>query len=136
MTRFINKKFIPSVLGAYLMGVKEKTEREKLSSEMKKLARDSDARFWRDIARRIEKSKDSLVEVNVGKISRYSSNGETIVVPGIVLGSGRIEEPVNVAALYFSKSAETKIKEAGGKTLSFRELMKENSKGKDIKILG
>jgi len=134
--RFINRKFIPSGLGAYVMGVKEKEERDRLSSEMKKMARENDSRFWRDIATRIGKSKDGIVEVNVGRISRYSASGDTVVVPGVVLGAGRIEEPINVAALYFSKSAEKKITEAGGKTLTLSDLMKENKKGTNVKILG
>lgn len=118
------------------MGVNEKATRDELSKEMRKIARESDSVFWKDIAKRISKSKDNITEVNVGKISRYSSSGQTVVVPGIVLGSGRIEEPVNVAALYFSKAAETKIREAGGKTMTFSDLMKENSKGTGLKILG
>ena len=118
------------------MGVNEKDEREKLALEMKKTALDNDSRFWGDVAKRIRKSKDNLVEVNVGKISRFSSMDDTVVVPGIVLGSGRIEEPVKVAALYFSKAARTKIEEAGGKAITLRELMSENSKGTKIKIIG
>ncbi len=118
------------------MGVNEKGEREKLALEMKRAALESDSRFWGDIATRIRKSKDNLVEVNVGKISRFAATDETVVVPGVVLGSGRVEEPIKVAALYFSKSAKSKIEEAGGKTMTFRELMNENSKGTKIKIIG
>ncbi len=118
------------------MGVNEKKEREKLALELKKTAIANDSRFWEDIAKRIRKSKDSLVEVNVGKISRYASADSTVVVPGVVLGAGRIEEPVKVAALYFSKSAKSKIEEAGGKTLTLNELMNENAKGTKIKIIG
>ncbi|HDD72605.1 MAG TPA: 50S ribosomal protein L18e, partial [Candidatus Aenigmarchaeota archaeon] len=44
-----------------------------------------------------------------------------IVVPGVVLGSGEITKPVSVAALRFSKSAEEKIKKAGGKCMSLEE---------------
>ncbi len=118
------------------MGVNEKDKREKLALEMKKTALENDSRFWGDIANRIRKSKDNLVEVNVGKISRFAPTDSTVVVPGVVLGSGRIEEPVRVAALYFSKSAKSKIEEAGGKALTLRELMSENAKGTKIKIIG
>ena len=118
------------------MGVNEKDERERLAIEMKKTALENDSRFWGDVAKRIRKSKDNLVEVNVGKISPFSSMDDTVVVPGVVLGSGRIEEPVKVAALYFSKSARSKIEWAGGKAITLRELMSENSKGTKIKIIG
>jgi large subunit ribosomal protein L18e len=41
-----------------------------------------------------------------------------------------------VAALYFSETARKKITEAGGRILSLEELMIENSKGSNIKIMG
>ena len=118
------------------MGVNEKDERERLALDMKKTALENDSRFWGDIAKRIRKSKDNLVEVNIGKISRFATSDDVVLVPGIVLGSGRIEEPVKVAALYFSKSARSKIEDAGGKAITLRELMGENSKGTKVKIIG
>ena len=118
------------------MGVNEKDKREKLALEMKKAAVENDSRFWGDIAKRIRKSKDNLAEVNIGKISRFAATDDTVVVPGVVLGSGRIEEPVKVAALYFSRTARSKIEEAGGKAMTLEELMKENSKGTKVKIIG
>ena len=118
------------------MGVNEKDERERLALDMRKTALENDSRFWGDIAKRIRKSKDNLVEVNIGKISRFATNDDVVLVPGIVLGSGRIEEPVKVAALYFSKSAKSKIEDAGGKAITLRELMSENSKGTKVKIIG
>ena len=118
------------------MGVNEKDERERLALDMKKTALENDSRFWGDIAKRIRKSKDNLVEVNIGKISRFATSDDVVFVPGVVLGSGRIEEPVKVAALYFSKSARSKIEDAGGKAITLRELMGENSKGTKVKIIG
>lgn len=118
------------------MGVNQKEARQKLASAMKKLAKENDSRLWKDIAERLEKSKDGIVEVNVGRISRYANTGETVIVPGIVLGSGDIDEPINVAALYFSETAKKKITDAGGRILSLEELMKENSKGTNVRIMG
>lgn len=118
------------------MGVDQKEARQKLANAMKKLAKENDSRFWKDIAERLEKSKDRIVEVNVGRISRYAGTGDTVVVPGVVLGSGDIDEPISVAALYFSETARKKITEAGGRILSLEDLMNENSKGSNIKIMG
>ncbi len=118
------------------MGVNQKDARQKIANSMRKLAKENNSRFWKDIANRLEKSKDRIVEVNVGKISKYAEAGETVIVPGIVLGSGNIDESISVAALYFSETAKKKIIEAGGRTLSIEELMKENAKGSNIKIMG
>jgi len=58
------------------------------------------------------------------------------VVPGKVLGAGRIDHPVHVAAFSFSDQARFKILRAKGKCLSILELMEKNPKGTNVKILG
>jgi large subunit ribosomal protein L18e len=72
----------------------------------------------------------------MSKLNRYTQKGDTAVVPGKVLGVGRIEHPLNVAAVAFSKLARTKILKAKGKCLSFYELMEKNPKGSQVKIIG
>ena len=58
-----------------------------------------------------------------------------MLVPGKVLGSGEISGGQTVAAFSFSDVAKTKIAASGGRTLSIRELMDENPKGKGVRIL-
>jgi len=106
-----------------------------LISLLKDTSRQNDANVWRDIASRLESPSRNYAEVNLSKINRYASGGETIVVPGKVLGSGVLETSVKVAALNFSQSAETKIREAKGQCLTIEELLKDNPKGSRIKIL-
>jgi large subunit ribosomal protein L18e len=48
---------------------------------------------------------------------------------------GELTKPVIVSAWRFSNPAEEKIKKAKGKTLTIRDLMKENPKGTKVKIL-
>jgi large subunit ribosomal protein L18e len=59
-----------------------------------------------------------------------------VVVPGKVLGAGRIDHPVHVAAFTFSEQARSKILRAKGKCLSILELMEKNPKGTNVKIIG
>ena len=61
-------------------------------------------------------------EVNIGKIDKLTKEGDTVAVPGKVLGNGSLTHSVNVAANSFSKSAAEKIKGAGGKALALKEL--------------
>ncbi len=58
------------------------------------------------------------------------------MVPGKVLGAGKIDHPINVAAFAFSDQARLKILKAKGKCLSILELMKKNPKGANVKIIG
>lgn len=101
-----------------------------------KISAEKNARIWKDIAERLARPKRLYSEVNVSKIQRYANEGETIVVPGKVLGGGNIYKAVTVAALDFSKSAREKITRAGGRCLSIRELTEINPEGSNVRIMG
>jgi len=107
-----------------------------LIRSLRKKARESQAGIWRDIANYLSRSKRRRVAINVSRLNRCTQKGETVAVPGKVLGAGRIDHPINVAAFAFSEQAKSKILEAKGKCLSFSELVEKNPKGTNVKILG
>ena len=107
----------------------------KLIDELLKASAINDAPIWKDIAERLAKPKRLYAEVNVSKIQRYAKEGETIIVPGKVLGGGKITKAVTVAALSFSESARRKIIEAGGKCLTIKELLEINPTGSGVRIM-
>jgi large subunit ribosomal protein L18e len=72
--------------------------------------------------------------VNLSHLNRHTTNGETVAVPGKVLGSGEIDHPIKVAAFAFSKRAKSKILDAKGKCLSIQELAEMNPKGTSTRI--
>lgn len=111
-------------------------EIEELISFLRRKSKENGAPIWRDIAERLSKPRRNIPAVNLSRIRRYSSNGETILVPGKLLGAGSLEHKVKVAALRFSESARRKIERAGGKCLSIPELVNENPRGSGVKILG
>ncbi len=104
--------------------------------ELYEAAHREEAPIWRDLARRLERSSRLYAEVNVGKIDRLASKNEMIVVPGKVLGSGDLTKPVHVAAWRFSDQARTKIEAVGGKASTIMELVSEQPKGTNVRILG
>ncbi len=101
-----------------------------------KKSAENKAKIWKDIAERLARPKRLYAEVNVSKIERYTKEGETVVVPGKVLGGGRISKAVTVAALSFSESARRKIESAGGKCLALQQLIEINPKGSGVRIMG
>ncbi|RJQ17622.1 50S ribosomal protein L18e [Candidatus Woesearchaeota archaeon] len=103
--------------------------------EMKKLAIESNIAFWKRIAVELEKPSRNKRVVNLGRINLYTKDGETIIVPGKVLGSGELDHKVTVCAYAFSAEAEKKITEKG-RVLSLPELMKENPKASNVRIIG
>ena len=107
-----------------------------LIQNLKKHASENDAQIWKDIAFRLEKPLKNWPVVNLSKISRYTNEKETALIPGKVLSDGELTKKVTIAAWSFSEKSKEKIKKAGGKTITIDELMKNNPKGKDIRILG
>lgn len=110
-------------------------EIKKLISELKKLSVDNNVKIWKRIAEDLEKPVRQRRIVNIYKLSKYSKENDTVVVPGKVLGTGELTHKVNVAAFTFSEDAQKKIAEKG-QAISIYELMKKNPTGKNIKILG
>lgn len=119
-----------------------KTERKtnpllvQLIKDLKRVGWSEKAPIWRDIANRLEKPLKNWSEVNVSRIARYANEGETVIVPGKLLGSGEIGFPVSVAAYNASKGAKKKIRNAGGKVMTIQELVRTNPRGKRVRILG
>jgi large subunit ribosomal protein L18e len=103
--------------------------------DLRRAAKLNEAPIWDSIADRIEAPRRLRAQVNVSKINRYSRKGETLVIPGKVLGTGRLDHTVTVAALSFSKEAKRRIEEIGGRCISIKSLIEENPRGSGVKIL-
>jgi large subunit ribosomal protein L18e len=74
--------------------------------------------------------------VNLYKLNKYTKENETIIVPGKLLGTGEVDHKVTVAALSFSESAKEKLEKNKSTVYSIHELMKNNPKGKNVRIIG
>ncbi|MDH5634800.1 MAG: 50S ribosomal protein L18e [Candidatus Bathyarchaeota archaeon] len=107
-----------------------------LVRSLRKKAKENDAAIWRDVADRLFSSRSRRVAVNLSRLNRYTKEKETIVVPGKVLGAGKLEHPITVAGFAFSNQARSKISKAKGKALTILELLKKNPKGSSVRIIG
>ncbi len=106
-----------------------------LIQELKKLSSESNTSLWKRIALDLEKPTRQRRIVNISRINRYTKENENIIVPGKVLGSGILEHPVMVAAWQFSGQAKEKINKIG-KAIPIQDLMKQDIKGKRLRIIG
>lgn len=107
-----------------------------LIRNLKKASKTWGAPIWKTVAELINKPKRQHIHVNISKINRYSKKDDIVVVPGKVLGAGKIDHPVIVAALAFSKSAREKIISVGGQCISINQAIKIRPTGSDVKIIG
>ena len=102
---------------------------------LKKQAREAQANIWLDVAEYLSKPSRQRVAVNLSQISRRTEKQVVVVVPGKVLGAGAVSHPMTVAAFDASEKAKEKLAAAKAKYLSIPELVKENPKGANVKII-
>ncbi|PSQ43167.1 50S ribosomal protein L18e [Halobacteriales archaeon SW_7_68_16] len=105
-----------------------------LIADLKSAAREADAGVWSDVADRLQKPRRTHAEVNLGRIERYASEDETVIVPGKVLGSGALSKSVTVAAVDFSGTAEEKI-ERVGETMRLEQAIEQHPAGSNVRVI-
>ncbi|MFW6025139.1 MAG: 50S ribosomal protein L18e [Candidatus Woesearchaeota archaeon] len=101
---------------------------------LKDKSRKEDIPLFKRLAKELNKPKRRKVEVNVGKINRYTEKGDVVVIPGKVLSVGFLDHKVKVIAWNYSKKAKEKIEEKG-KAVDLTDYMSKKKLDKGIKIL-
>jgi len=124
----------PKLKEAERMRIRTNAENQRLLSLLDALRKEQKP-FWRRVAELLAKPKRRRVEVNLRKIEKLAKEGDTVVVPGKVLGDGRLTKKVNVVAFNFSGSAKKMLDEAGAKYMNLEEYYKKNKEAKDAIIL-
>ncbi len=119
-----------------MAGIKTNPALMGLISDLKAAGRENEAPVWRDIALRLERPSRNWAQVNISKIAAYARDGENIIVPGKLLGSGDLEKATTVVCYNASASAKAKIAAAGGKVLTLKEGISQFPKGEKCRILG
>ncbi|KXA91469.1 50S ribosomal protein L18e [candidate division MSBL1 archaeon SCGC-AAA259A05] len=107
----------------------------RLIRRLRKKNKESEGDIWGELADRLNRSNRSRAEVNIGQLNRYTGKGDSVVVPGKVLGSGRLDHPLSVTAFNFSNQAKKRIEVAEGETLSIEGLLDRNPEGENILLM-
>jgi len=108
---------------------------KQLIEDLRRKSIELQSNFLRDIAEKLNKPRRRRIEVNLAHINRHTEKGDTVIVPGVVLGYGELTKPITISAWRFSKQAKEKIENAGGKAISIRELVEKNPRGTNVKIM-
>jgi len=109
---------------------------KELIIELKKNSISHNSNLWKKIAEELSKPTRKRRIVNLSRINRHTKENENIIVPGKVLSSGELDHKLTIAAWQFSNNALDKIKKSNSKAILISELIKENPKGKGIRIIG
>ena|SRR3989344_3704849 len=90
---------------------------------------------WQTIAQIVSGSRRRYSAVNLKRIDAEAAEGDTIVIPGKVLGSGELSKRLRVCALYFSSSAINKIKHSHGEAIRLVDEIKKNPQAQGVTLL-
>ena len=104
--------------------------------DLKEASRKNDAPLWRSIATRLEGSSRNWPSVNVSKLEYNINKNGKAIIPGKLMGTGILTKKMTVAAYSFTDSAKEKIQSAGGKCLTYNEMIKATPKGTDVMVIG
>lgn len=106
-----------------------------LVRQCEEAGRRNDAAVWTRVAEELQRATRDQRTVNVSRIERAAEDGDVVVVPGKVLGSGRLSTDVTVAAFQFSQTARERIEEAG-EAIYLEDAVEEYAEGDGVTLLG
>ena len=115
---------------------KSNSELVETISDLKTASRENDAPIWKSIAKKLEGPSRNWPIVNISKIDYNASKNSKVIIPGKIMGSGKLSKKVTVSAFSFTKSAVKKIESAGGSCMYYRDFIKKNPTGKDVMVIG
>lgn len=104
--------------------------------DLKHASTKNDAPIWSKMAELALKPSSIRRTINVNEINKFTKDGDVIFHPGKVLGMGIISHKITVSSFSISNTAAKKITEAGGKIISYKEIIEKFPTGKGVKVLG
>ena len=110
--------------------------RVRLAHQLHKAAGANKAPIWERLSREALKPGSARRTVNVKKLAQLTSGGQTVAVPGKVLGTGTISHPISLFSFSISEAAARKVAAAGGRLLSGAEAVEASPSGKDVLLIG
>jgi len=91
---------------------------------------------FKEIASILKSARRARPEANLAHLNRIVKDGDVVVVPGKVLGSGVLEHKnVTIGALAWSESVADKAKAAGAKLLSLPQIIEQYPNGSNIRLV-
>lgn len=90
---------------------------------------------WLEVAHLISTPRRKQVSLNLKEIDENSKDNQIVIVPGKVLGDGKIEKKIKIVALNFSESAKIKLKKDKIDFSDIKSEILKNPEAKNIHIL-
>ena len=107
-----------------------------MARDLKRASSKNDAPIWSKLAEYALKPSVARRTININKIDQLTKDNDTVVFPGKVLGTGNITHKITLCSFSISNSAVSKIIDAGGKIVTYSELIEKTPTGKGVVLLG
>lgn len=108
----------------------------RMSRDLRRASRANKAPIWARLSEYALKPSAARRVINVNRIGQLTKDGDTVVFPGKVLGTGSIPHKVTLFAFSISRAAAGKIIGAGGRVVSQGDIVGQNPTGKGVVLLG
>ena len=115
--------------------INSKLERKTSKEIVDTIIQSKKLKSWLEIANMVSGPRRKQASLNLSQIDKETKEGDTIIIPGKVLSGGKVSKKIRIAALYFSKSAEKKLKEKKCEVVKIKDEIKINPGAKGLKVL-
>lgn len=105
-------------------------------SSLRNAYREKKSPIWKALEKKFKHTRSRYSEVNIGKLDNITKEGDIVIVPGKVLGSGMLQHKIILSTFAISVTALKKIVDSGGKVISINELVEQYPDGKGVRIIG
>ena len=108
----------------------------RLARDLKKASKANGAPIWARLAEYALKPSVARRVINVNRIGQLTKDGDVVVFPGKVLGTGGIAHGITLFAFSISNTAAGKITGAGGRIVSQKDMVERVPTGRGVVLLG
>jgi len=103
---------------------------------LRKASKKSKAPIWRALEEELAGPRANRREINLDRLDKITTPDDVVVVPGKVLGTGSIGHRLTICSLSISEGAARKVRDSGGKIVTFDYLINNHPDGSGVRIIG
>lgn len=117
----------------------QKTEKKLRKKENPELVRTiiiaKKNKAWKKISNLLLRVRRKQITMNLEEIDSKAKEGDTIVVPGKVLGTGNLSKKLKIVSFSISSSAREKMKKTKSEYAGIEDEIRKNKKAEGVKVL-
>lgn len=91
--------------------------------------------IWRRVSEILGKPARIQPEINLYRLNKITKDGDIVVIPGKILGSGNLEHKITIGSLKISGLAKEKLAKAQCNVLTIGQLLEKYPTGSNVRII-